>query len=220
MTNDVFSYKEALNFGWEGVKNNLVFFIGLFLLVIGLNIVPSIVGAILQAIGGKSGSFFIVLLVFVISIIGIIIELLTSIGIFNVSLNYYDSGTVKIGDFFSKWGLIGQYVMCTLVYGVIVLIGCILLIVPGIIWSIKYQFAPLLVVDKGMGAMDAIKASGDMTSGYKWDLFIFWIVLVVINVIGALALLIGLFVTIPISWLAYIWVYRKLLNRTQGLGVI
>ena len=64
--------------------------------------------------------------------------------------------------------------------------------------------------------MDSLKKSSAMTSGIKMNLFLFAFLLVVINIAGALALIIGLFVTIPTTIMATVYVYRKLLSQTPA----
>ena len=65
--------------------------------------------------------------------------------------------------------------------------------------------------------MDSLKKSSVLTSGIKMNLFLFALLLVVINIAGALALIIGLFATIPTTIMATVFVYRKLLSQAPGI---
>lgn len=56
----------------------------------------------------------------------------------------------------------------------------LLLIVPGIVWFVKYMFAGLIMVDRGCTAFDALTESGKKTKGYKWPLFTLPLFLLVI----------------------------------------
>jgi hypothetical protein len=56
-------------------------------------------------------------------------------------------------------------------YAAIVCIGLLLFVIPGIIWAIKYAFAPLVVLDQSLGPIDALGKSGEITSGYKGKIF-------------------------------------------------
>jgi len=47
------------------------------------------------------------------------------------------------------------------------------------------------------------------------DLFLFNLLLILINLLGAICLLIGLFVTIPTTMVAWAFVYRRLLAQTE-----
>jgi hypothetical protein len=52
-----------------------------------------------------------------------------------------------------------------------------------------------------------------MTTEIKWDLSILDLLLAVINFLGVLCLLIGLFATIPTTMVGWAFVYRKLLAQ-------
>jgi uncharacterized membrane protein len=95
--------------------------------------------------------------------------------------------------------------------------GFLLFIVPGIIWAVKYHLCFYFVVDKGLGPIAAIKASGRTTMGVKWELFGFGIVCAMINMLGMLCLIIGVFATYPTVVVAYALVYRQLLAQTPQL---
>lgn len=90
--------------------------------------------------------------------------------------------------------LLGAWIlMC-----VIVVIGFVLLIVPGIVASLGLAQAPMLVLDKGLGPVDALKASWAMMRGYKIDAFLLGLACAAIVLAGALALLVGLIVAVPV----------------------
>jgi hypothetical protein len=91
-------------------------------------------------------------------------------------------------------------VVANVVVGVIVGLGFVMLVIPGIIFACRLAFVPYLVVDRGMDVMDALRVSWDMTRGYGWQIF-FMGVLAFFIVIGGLALIIvGVFVSM--MWIA------------------
>lgn len=75
--------------------------------------------------------------------------------------------------------------------------------------ALRLWFANYYVVDKNMKGVDAIKASWDKTRGSVLVLFVAFLLLIVLNFVGFLALLVGLFVTIPLSYIAVTVTYRK-----------
>ena len=81
---------------------------------------------------------------------------------------------------------------------------------PGIIFMLMFMFVMFIVIDRGLGPVEAMKESARITRGYKWQLLGFVLVLALINVLGMLALLVGLFVTIPVTSLAFAHAYRAL----------
>lgn len=109
----------------------------------------------------------------------------------------------SVFDFELWW----KYLLASIISGVIVMLGLLLLVVPGVIAALGLIFVSYIVVDYKMNPVDAVKKSWEMSNGYKWDLFILVIALAVLNALGALALFIGLLVTIPISMFVVARVY-------------
>jgi uncharacterized membrane protein len=205
-----FSTREAISFGWDVTKNNLGFFILLLILVIAIFIV---LGSISKLTLTKGNIFF--LLIFY--LIGIVVETIIAMGLVKISLKFYDNEKAKISDLFSSYPLFFKYLIGDILYRLIIIGGLILLIVPGIIWAIQFQFFGYLIIDKGLGPIEALKKSSKITKGAKWDLFLLGILLVLINILGVLALLVGLSATIPTTMIANAFVYRKLLSQTETL---
>ena len=58
-----------------------------------------------------------------------------------------------------------------------------------------------------------MKESRRITRGHKWQLFGFLLMLVLINLLGLLAFVVGLFVSIPVSSLAFAHAYRLLSGK-------
>jgi uncharacterized membrane protein len=82
--------------------------------------------------------------------------------------------------------------------------------------AIRLKYSAYLVVDKNLGPVEAIKTGWKLTKGNVWNLFFFEILLCLINLLGALCLLVGLFITVPLSMLATTFVYRKLLLQSKA----
>ena len=103
-----------------------------------------------------------------------------------------------------------SFFLAGLLMGILVLGGLILLVIPGIYVAIKLQFTPILVADKGLGPVGAVKASWELTKGKWFKLFVFDLLVAGINILGAIALGVGLLFTIPLSAIAFVYLYRKL----------
>jgi len=202
-----FSKSEAIRFGWTTTKNNLGFFIGL-LIVIGLFYFVS--DFIIELIKDEA-----LILSSIMSIVFWVLDMVIQMGLIRISLRFCDNEKGEFADLFSCFPLFFKYLFGSILYGLIVVGGMILLIIPGIIWGIKFQFFSCFIVDKGVGPIEALKRSSAITKGAKWDLFLFNLLLVLINLLGAICLLIGLFVTIPTTMVAWAFVYRRLLAQTE-----
>lgn len=81
---------------------------------------------------------------------------------------------------------------------------------PGIIALLFFFFSPFIVIDRDMGPIDAMKASVEITKGNRWQLLGLVVVALLLNIVGILAFVVGLLVTIPITTLAIVHAYRLL----------
>lgn len=139
-----------------------------------------------------------------------VVGALIGAGFVRISLDVYDEKDFQVGDLFSEVGKWLKFFLATVLYGLLVFAGFILCIVPGIYFAVKYLFFAYYIVEKDYGIMDSFRASGDLTEGNKLDLFVLWVLLGLINAAGAMCLLVGLFVTIPLTLMAMVFVYRGL----------
>ena len=211
MTAEKFSISEAIHFGWNTMKSNLGFFIGLLIFVFLFTSLSSIIAAKATEANIFLGIFF--------YIADFSLSIIISIGLVKIALRFCDNEKGRFADLFSQYPLFPQYLVGSILYGLIVFAGTILLIIPGIIWGIQFCFYDYFIVDKGLGPIEALKRSSAITRGVKWDLFVFFLVLSGINLLGALCLLIGLFVTIPTTMVALAFVYRKLMAQAENVQV-
>ena len=196
------SMGEAIRFGWDTMKNNIGFFIGLLIVAFLIENIPGIIS---QFVAGDFP-----LVAGLLSLAGALLGLVVQMGLMKVSIKFCDGVKGQLDDLLSSFNLILNFIAGAFLYGLIVLGGTILFIVPGIIWGIKFSLFPYFIVDRELGPIEAIKASGNATDGAKWDLFLFGGLLGLINIAGALVFLVGLFATIPVSMVAYAYVYRSL----------
>jgi uncharacterized membrane protein len=198
-----FSVSEALSFGWQKVKENWTFFVPLGLIVLAIQSIPKLAGNRTQDI---TVSFLVTILVW-------LLRTVVDMGVIKISLKTVDGKKADWNDLFSQTDRLKNFLIGSIIYTLIVIGGLILLIVPGIIWAIKYSYFSYLIVDKNLEPMEAIRKSGQITDGHKMELFIFALALGGINILGALIFGIGLIITLPVSYLAYAYVYRKLSSK-------
>lgn len=193
--------KALFTWAWEKFVQRPWMFIGLFALAL---VVSAISSAILGSAEDVAG-------VYQLLWVGdYVVQTLVSMGIMAVGLKAYkDAAHLSVHDLWHPTHFVG-YLLATLMTGIAVVIGLILLIVPGFIAMTMFIFAPYLVLDKGMKPIDAMKHSMKITEGHRMALFGFLVAMVVVNVAGALLLGVGLLVTVPVSLLATVRAYRLL----------
>ena len=123
---------------------------------------------------------------------------------------------VEIKDMFKAFKNYLNAVFASLLVGVIVVFGLVLLIVPGIIFACKLAFTPYLVVDRKMEVIEAIKTSWRMTDGYAWDVFFIGLLAIPIGIAGLLALGVGVIVSVMWVGLAFASLYHVVSTSTKA----
>ena len=200
-----FSKKEVIVFGFNKAKENISFFIGLF-------VIWAVITIILTAFQNSLNANKQYLINLVFNLLYWVINSIFSLGFVNIMLKFVDGVKPKFKDLYYTTKLF-NFILASFIKMVIVIGGLLLFIIPGIIFSIKLQFVEYFIVDKKMDALDAIKASWELTKGVKLNLFLLGFLLGLINLLGLLCFLVGLVITVPLSMVANAYVYRKLLNQ-------
>ena len=134
-------------------------------------------------------------------------------GYFALLLKHARGERVVFDDLFSIDSRWISFAFLGLIKTVLILIGFLLLIIPGIYLSVQWMFAELLVIDKGLRPLEALKASSELTKGYRWKLFLFSLVMTVLILVGFLALGIGAVVASIVSMFAIIKIYFTLSSQ-------
>jgi len=194
MTTQKFSKKEAIAFGWETMKNNLWFFVSLLIVFALLNIIPYIITMMVWEVN--------IFLEIILYIIDFVLTIVTIMGLIKIILMFCDNQKGRIVDLFSQYRLFFNYLFGFILYMLIVFGGLILLIIPGIIWSIRFWFFNYLIIDKGLGPREALKKSFEITKGSTWNLLLFFLLIKLINVFGV----IGVIFLFPIIFPAIMFV--------------
>jgi len=217
MTTKYFKFSDVLGFGWQTMKADFGFFLGVGIVYLALSNIPAISDVIARRLFGPGPAYW-TIYVFT-TILGWIINIVLGIGLVKIALSFCDGQQPRFGTLFdASWNCFWRYLGTAILYGLIIFGGFLLLIVPGIIWAVKYGLCLYFVVDKGLGPVDAIKASGRTTMGVKWDLFAFGLLCALINLLGLFCLFVGIFATYPTVIVAYALVYRQLVAQTPELA--
>jgi hypothetical protein len=144
--------------GWETYKKHSWPLIGAAIIVQLLGLISSI-AYIATEWGFLSG------------IVGFIIAPVLSVGWFYLSLRALrgeDVDALKIFDAFSRFGTAWG---TTVLAGLAICVGLILLIVPGFVIAMMFFAAPFVVMDKKTGVIESLRLSCKITKGFKGRLF-------------------------------------------------
>jgi uncharacterized membrane protein len=198
-----FPVAEALRRGWETFKQRPGFFV---LATIGTIVVGSLLSAVVDYAAAPNDWLTSILG----GIVNFAVQCFIGLAWCRVTLRAVDAlEAVSLEDAWAP-----QYVLsfaaASILSTILIVLGFILLIVPGVILAIMLMFAMYPIAEQGLGPIKAMALSRTITSGNRWRLFLFVVLLVLINLLGAIALVVGLLVSIPVSALATAHAYRWL----------
>ena len=104
---------------------------------------------------------------------------------------------IEIKDMFSVFERnYWNAVIAGLIKTIIIVLGFLMLIVPGIIFACRFAFVSYLVIDEKMEAIEALKASWAMTKGHGWTIFGMALLAFLIIIAGLLVLFFGVFISV------------------------
>jgi len=132
------------------------------------------------------------------------------IGNFIVSAKLLHGQPTEFRDFFTGFQYLLPLLLLSLVAGIFISIGTILLVIPGIYLAVAYLFASYLVVDRRLDFWPAMELSRRTVTPRWFGYFAFVLLVALLNLAGALALGVGLLVTIPLSFCAVTAAYADL----------
>ncbi len=183
---------EAIEAGWNAVKSHIWFFIAIFLLFTAL----SFMSISARAIGTR------VVLSLLIS--GI------SLGFIKLAIDVVEGKPPEFKELFSCFSLLLKYIIAAVLYVIIVTFGLALFVIPGVIWAVQFGFYPFVIVKERLWPFAALRKSSALTEGVKGRLIVLALALLGINLLGVIALGIGVIVTIPLSVIAAAHVFKQM----------
>lgn len=206
---NTFSIEAAFKFGWETFKKRPGFFIGITVIIL---VVSWLTGFIIGMFGREDNIIG--------GLLNLAVTTLVDLGVVATMLKVFDNAeSATFADLWHPQQYL-PYLAATLLTAAIVVVGLILLIIPGIIAAVALLFVKFIVVDRKLGPIEALKESVRITKGHRMTLFLFVLAIAVINIVGALLLLVPLLITIPISSLAMVYAYRTIGHKASEVVAV
>lgn len=143
---------------------------------------------------------FITMLVISNPVSGLLLAAPVITGYYIVAKQLERDRTVEIPDFFRSFDKFVPLLILHLLMTLIITLGLILLIIPGIYFAISYTFAHFFVWFYDVEPTEAIRMSRKTVAGNFGHVLLLCLVLVGINLLGALAFGVGLLLTLPVSY--------------------
>ncbi len=180
----------AYGFGWDQMKK---FFLDLFLITIILGVVWIPLGMI-TSLDGRETVGGVILNLFGLAFWLLLLDPIDYGSAF-VFLKAIRGDKFEVKDIFLPFENIERYlnvILAEILKSAIIGIGMFLLIVPGIIFACKLSFVKYLVLDRNMGAVEAVKESWNMTKGYAGDIFLLGLIAIPLAIAGIICMGVGI----------------------------
>jgi uncharacterized membrane protein len=133
-----------------------------------------------------------------------------SIGVIRIGLNLVSGKPASVGMLFSGADKILPMIGAYIIFAVAMVIGLMLLIVPGIYIAMRYGQFFYAMIDKNMGIMESFRYSSSITTNNRMNLFVLALLYILVGLAGFLALCVGIFFAIPVIYMSGIVAYRWL----------
>jgi uncharacterized membrane protein len=122
----------------------------------------------------------------------------------------------ELGDMFKGFDYFLASFVAALLIGVFVFAGSLLCVIPGLIVAAALKFTYLFILDKKMEFWPAMEASHNAVKGDYFGFTIFLIALACVNILGFLACIVGLLITIPLTVAAITIAYSEVVGFEQS----
>ncbi|MBC7450247.1 MAG: hypothetical protein H7259_02030 [Cytophagales bacterium] len=172
----------------------------------GLFIGAILIEMLISAIGG--------MIPFIGPIVSFIFSTIFSAGFYIVSKKINANENVEFNDLFGGFELSVKLILITILSTVLISIGFLLLI-PGIYLLVAYALAIPIALFSEEGIWDTMEASRKIVTKNWFRFLLFFLLLLLFNIAGAVLLLVGLLVTIPVSIISIYVIYDDMMKPLE-----
>lgn len=201
---------DVIGQAWDLVKPQIGMWIVALLICGAVSGALNGVSSVVQATAGKDPNAAFYAITLVISLLSAVIGLLVNAGLMKMAIHHVRSGQADISKLFDIVDVIVPILVAGILMYIAIVVGMVLLVVPGIIAGLGLSMTIPLIVDQKVGGIEALKRSWATCQPHLGSLFLLFLVLVLLNVAGACACFVGLLITSPITQVAIALTYRNL----------
>jgi uncharacterized membrane protein len=137
------------------------------------------------------------------------------VGLHRIALETVDGKAPKLANLTALLGRGPTFLLAFCVYLAAVVVGLVLLVVPGIYVAVRYALFGQVLATTSTTAPQALRNAAALSDGRWWTLFPLLLMAMLLNLAGLAFLGLGLLVTFPVSLLATSDLYRSLQAPAQ-----
>jgi hypothetical protein len=118
----------------------------------------------------------------------------------------------EFADLFLGFNYFVPTLVASIVIGLFVFCGTLLCVIPGLVVAAMYKFTYLFIVDKRMDFWPAMQASHAVVKRDYVGFTLFLLLLVLVDVLGVLCCVVGIFVALPVTFAAITVAYKEIVG--------
>ncbi len=137
------------------------------------------------------------------SLIQTVIVSIVNLGYFYVARKIKNGKQVSFEDFFKPFSAFGDIIGIALVVFILTVVATLCLIIPGIYLGIAWIFAVPIAYFYKPSLWGSMEASRIIITKNWWWFLLLILCIALLNILGAICLLVGLLVTVPVTHLIF-----------------
>ncbi|MBU6951428.1 MULTISPECIES: hypothetical protein [unclassified Hahella] len=205
-----FRVGELISEAWErtnGAKMTLILAGIVYIAVMfGVTIVTSIIFGIIT----PDNAVIALILGLVNQIVISAVTIPIAMGMFILGLKRSVDAPINVGEIFNYFSKVVPLLIGVILMYLLIALGFVLLIIPGIYLAVSYYLALPLIAEKGLSPWQALEASRKAITKRWFAVFGLFLLLGLINFVAMIPLGIGLIWTLPMTMICYGALYRNI----------
>jgi uncharacterized membrane protein len=167
-----------------------------------------------QLIKGDIGLFALLTLVFIVlgSVVPVILQGPMAVGFHYCMMKKIAGRQPGFDDLFKGFNYFVPALVASLLISLLVFAGTLACLIPGLVVAAALKFTYIFIIDKRMDFWPAIQASHAVVKSDYVGFTLFLLAMAGVNILGFLCLIVGLLVTIPLSFAAITLAYREIVG--------
>jgi len=117
-----------------------------------------------------------------------------------------------VGDLFKGFNFFVPALVATLLIAILTFCGTLFCIIPGLVVAAMFKFTYLFIVDKRMDFWPAMQASHAVVKNDYFGFTMFLLLMVLVDIVGALCCIVGLLVAVPVTIAAITVAYKEIVG--------
>jgi uncharacterized membrane protein len=202
---------EVLQIGWEATKRYWPVVIGAMLIwwvpSMTLSSVPAL-AVLLELVPPDSLEYWAIYAVS--TLVSMVVSYFLQVGYIRIALAAARGERPDLPAIFSGFDRFLPFFVTSILFYTAVMLGSLLLIVPGVILFLGFGLATFYCVDAGMGPIASLRASWNAMRGHKGGMFVFLCAGMLVYIVGILACCVGALPALAVLYVAWAAIYVRL----------